>query len=142
MGHQVGLLTRVVKTRLQSKRELDRVVAGAAEVDQRMFERLREGLAVDDESLAFDTVAEVGPGGLFLAHDHTLARFRTDVFMSPLFRSQAYPTWVKLGSPAADEVATGEWRKLLDSYVDPGIPDEIDAELRDYIDQRAAVLEA
>ena len=39
-----------------------------------------------------------GPGGLFLAHEHTLARFRTDVFMSPLFRSQAYPTWVKLGS--------------------------------------------
>jgi trimethylamine--corrinoid protein Co-methyltransferase len=108
----------------------------------RMFERLREGLAVDDESLAFDTVAEVGPGGLFLAHDHTLARFRTDVFMSPLFRSQAYPTWVKLGSPAADEVATGEWRKLLDSYVDPGISDDLDAELRAYVDRRTAEIDA
>ena len=83
-----------------------------------------------------------GPGGLFLAHEHTLARFRTDVFMSPLFRSQAYPTWVKQGSATADEVATGEWHKMLDSYVDPGIPDDIDAELRAYIDQRAAVLEA
>jgi trimethylamine--corrinoid protein Co-methyltransferase len=108
----------------------------------RMFDRLSEGLAVDDESLAFDTIAEVGPGGLFLAHEHTLARFRTDIFMSPLFRSQAYPTWVKLGSPTAEEIATGEWRKLLDSYVDPGIPDDVDAELREYVDRRSAELEA
>jgi trimethylamine--corrinoid protein Co-methyltransferase len=108
----------------------------------RMFETLRAGLTVDQESLAYDTIAEVGPGGLFLAHEHTLARFRTDVFMSPLFRSQAYPTWVKLGSPTAEEIATAEWHKLLDSYVDPGIADGVDAELRDYIDRRSAELEA
>jgi trimethylamine---corrinoid protein Co-methyltransferase len=108
----------------------------------RMFERMREGLALDDESLAYDTIAEVGPGGLFLAHEHTLARFRTDVFMSPLFRSQAYPTWVKLGSPEADEIATGEWRRLLDSYADPGIPDDLDAELRAYVDRRTAEIES
>jgi trimethylamine--corrinoid protein Co-methyltransferase len=108
----------------------------------RMFERIRAGLDVDDEALAFDTIAEVGPGGLFLAHEHTLARFRTDVFMSPLFRSQAFPTWVKLGSPTADEVATGEWRRLLDSYEDPGIADDVDAELREYVDRRTAEIDA
>jgi len=108
----------------------------------RMFERLRAGLVVDDESLAFDTIAEVGPGGLFLAHEHTLARFRTDVFMSPLFRSQAFPTWEKLGSPTAEDVATDEWKKLLDSYVDPGIDESVDAALREYVDRRTAELEA
>jgi trimethylamine--corrinoid protein Co-methyltransferase len=108
----------------------------------RMFERMREGLLVDDDSLAFDVLAEVGPGGLFLAHDHTLARFRTDVFMSPLFRSQAYQNWTKQGAHTADEVATGEWHKILDSYVDPGIDDALDAELRAYVDRRSAELEA
>ncbi len=107
----------------------------------RMFERLREGLTVDDDELAFDTIAEVGPGGLFLAHEHTLARFRTDVFMSPLFRSQAFPTWEKQGSLRAEQVATQEWKKTLDSYVDPGIPEEVDAELREYVDRRSAELE-
>lgn len=107
-----------------------------------MFERLRGGLVVDDDSLAYETIAEVGPGGLFLAHDHTLARFRDEVFMSPAFRSMAYPNWVKQGSPTADEVATGQWRKLLDSYVDPGIDDAIDAELREYVDRQTAILEA
>jgi trimethylamine--corrinoid protein Co-methyltransferase len=107
----------------------------------RMMERIRSGLAVDEDELAFDTIAEVGPGGLFLAHEHTLARFRTDVFMSPLFRSQAYPTWVKLGSPEADEVATAEWQKLLASYADPGIDDAVDAELRDFVDRRTRELD-
>lgn len=108
----------------------------------RMMERLRQGLVVDDDELAFDVLAEVGPGGLFLGHDHTLARFRTDVFMSPLFRSQAYPTWQKQGAPEADEIATGEWHKLLDSYADPGIDDAVDAELRDYVERRTRVLDA
>ena len=107
----------------------------------RMMERLREGLVVDDASLAFDVLAEVGPGGLFLGHEHTLERFRSDVFMSPLFRSQAYPTWQKQGAAESPEIATAEWHKLLDSYVDPGIDDAVDAELRDYVDRRTRELD-
>ena len=107
-----------------------------------MFERLRGGLAVDDEALAFDAIADVGPGGLFLAHDHTLERFRTDAFMSPLFRSQAFPTWEKQGARETPELATEQWKALLASYQDPGIDEAVDAELRDYVDRRTAVLDA
>jgi len=108
----------------------------------RMFDRLRAGIVVDEEQLAFDVIADVGPGGLFLAHENTLERFRTDLFMSPLFRSQAYPTWVKQGSRTAEDVAADEWKKILDSYEDPGIDSGVDAELRDFIDRRAAELDA
>ena len=106
----------------------------------RMLDRVATGIAIDEGELAYDAIAELGPGGLFLAHDHTLARFRSEVFMSPLFRSQAYPTWVKLGSPTAERVATQEWHKLLDSYVDPGIDDAVDAELREYVERRTREL--
>ncbi len=107
-----------------------------------MFERLRLGIVVDEEQLAYDTIADVGPGGLFLAHEHTLARFRTDLFMSPLFRSQAYPTWVKQGSRTTDAVATDQWKALLESYQDPGIDDALDSELREFVDRRSAELDA
>ena len=108
----------------------------------KMFDRIQQGIVVDDEQLAFDTIADVGPGGLFLAHEHTLAHFRTDLFMSPLFRSQAYPTWVKQGSRTAETMATDAWKSLLDSYEDPGIDAEVDAELRDFVDRRTAELDA
>lgn len=108
----------------------------------RMFERMREGIVVDDAQLAFDVIADVGPGGLFLAHQHTLERFRTDLFMSPLFRAMAYPTWEKQGSRTTDVIATDEWKSLLESYEDPGIDESLDAELRGYVDRRTAELDA
>lgn len=108
----------------------------------RMFERLRGGVAIDVDQLAFDAIADVGPGGMFLAHDHTLARFRADLYMSPLFRSQAHPTWLKQGARTADIVATDRWKELLASYEDPGIDPDLDAELRAFIDARRAVLDA
>lgn len=108
----------------------------------RMFNRLREGVVVDDEQLAFDVIADVGPGGLFLAHEHTLEHFRSDLFMSPLFRATAYPTWEKQGSRTTDVIATDEWKALLAQYEDPGIDDGLDAELLRFVEVRAAELDA
>ncbi len=107
-----------------------------------MFERVRRGIVVDESQLAFDVIEELGPGGLFLAHEHTLENFRAESFMSPLFRSQAYPTWVKLGSPSVASVATDRWKQLLDSYEDPGIDGAMDAELRAFVDRRSRELDA
>ena len=108
----------------------------------KMFERMRRGISVDEGQLAYDVIERQGPGGLYLADEHTLEHFRTESFMSPMFRAQAYPTWVKMGSPSVTSVATATWKQLLELYEDPGIDDTVDAELRSFIDQRTAELEA
>jgi trimethylamine---corrinoid protein Co-methyltransferase len=107
----------------------------------RMFERLRAGLDVGAEELALETIREEGPGGIFLAAPHTLEHFREWVFMSPLFRSQAHPTWLKQGAAETPEVATAEWKKLLASWEDPGIDDAIEAELQEYMARRKRELD-
>ena len=57
-----------------------------------MFERIRRGIEVDETQLAFDVIAELGPGGLFLAHEHTLQHFRAESFMSrPSARRRTQP---------------------------------------------------
>ena len=76
--------------------------------------------------------------GMFLAAGHTLDHFREWMFMSPLFRSQAYVTWQKQGSLTADRLATAEWKALLERYEDPGIDDAVDEELREYMARRRA----
>jgi trimethylamine---corrinoid protein Co-methyltransferase len=108
----------------------------------RMFESLRAGLAVGAEELALETIREEGPGGIFLASPHTLEHFREWVFMSPLFRSQAHPTWLKQGAAETPEVATSEWKKLLASWEDPGIDDDTEAELQEYMVRRKRELDA
>ena len=107
----------------------------------RMFERLRGGLDVGTEDLALETIREEGPGAIFFAAPHTLEHFRDWVFMSPLFRSQAYPTWQKQGASETPEVAAGEWKKLLASWEDPGLDESVDEELGDYMAQRKRELD-
>jgi trimethylamine---corrinoid protein Co-methyltransferase len=106
----------------------------------RMFRMIAGGIAVGDEEFAIDAVREEGPGGMFLASMHTLEHYK-ESFMSPLFRSQAYVNWQKQGSPTADEVATAEWKRLLESYSDPGIDPAVEEQLSDYMTRRRAEIE-
>jgi trimethylamine---corrinoid protein Co-methyltransferase len=108
----------------------------------RMFSVIDEGIETTDERLAIDAMREEGPGGMFLAAGHTLDHFREWMFMSPLFRSQAYVTWQKQGSQTTGTLATAEWKALLERYEDPGIDDAVDEELREYMERRRAEIRA
>ena len=41
-----------------------------------MMRRFMDGISFDAESLALEAIEQVGPGGDFLASDHTLSHFR------------------------------------------------------------------
>ena len=43
-------------------------------------------------------LAEVGPGGLFLAAEHTMLHFKEWLYMSPIFTTQDFTTWNAAGS--------------------------------------------
>jgi trimethylamine---corrinoid protein Co-methyltransferase len=107
----------------------------------RMFENLRHGLDVGAEELALETIREEGPGAIFFAAPHTLEHYKAWVFMSPLFRSQAYPTWQKQGATETPEAATKEWKRLLESWEDPGLDDGIDQELQEFMAARKLELD-
>ena len=108
----------------------------------RMFQIVGGGFEAGAEELALDAVRAEGPGGMFLANDHTLAHFKEWSFMSPLFRAQSYVTWQKQGAPTADELAMKEWKALLERWEDPGIDPAVDEELQEYMARRRAEIEA
>ena len=90
----------------------------------RMFQIVGGGFEAGEEELAMDAVRAEGPGGMFLANDHTLAHFKEWSFMSPLFRAQSYVTWQKQGAPdggrAGHEGVEGAARELGGSGHRPG----------------------
>ncbi|MFX0050615.1 MAG: trimethylamine methyltransferase family protein [Candidatus Hermodarchaeota archaeon] len=47
--------------------------------------RVLKGIEISDEALALDVIHEVGPGGEFLSHPHTLKHFRSEFFLPKLF---------------------------------------------------------
>jgi trimethylamine---corrinoid protein Co-methyltransferase len=100
------------------------------------FRRQAQGIGFSEEELAFDALKEVGPGGLYLASPHTREHFKEWLFMSPLFQTPDFATWEMSGSETTEVAANRAWKRLLDSYEDPGLDPAIDEELQAYIRSR------
>jgi trimethylamine--corrinoid protein Co-methyltransferase len=54
-----------------------------------MLRRFGEGITIDEESLAQEVIHAVGPGGNFLAEEHTLRHFR-EFWQPTLFNRQRF----------------------------------------------------
>jgi trimethylamine--corrinoid protein Co-methyltransferase len=102
----------------------------------RIFERMRQGIPTDDEAMAYDAIAEAGPGGMFLASPHTMNHFRDWLYMSPLFRTTDFAAWEQQGAPTGEREANAAWKRMLESYEDPGLDDGVRAELDAFVAKR------
>ncbi len=61
-----------------------------------MVQKLRAGMGVSDETLAWNDLLNLHPGGHFLNNDHTLTHCR-NAFKSQTFVRQSRETWLKKG---------------------------------------------
>ena len=95
-----------------------------------MVDAFLDPVAVDAETLAFDAMQDVGPGGHFFGTAHTQARFKT-AFHKPLLSDwRNYESWEEAGSPKAPEKANRIWKQLLEAYEAPAM----DAARREELD--------
>ncbi|NJD28279.1 MAG: trimethylamine methyltransferase family protein [Chloroflexi bacterium] len=90
-----------------------------------------EPIAVSDDELGLDAIAEVGPGGHFFGAAHTLARFETAFYQPMLSDWRNFETWRDDGARTATERANAIWKRLLAEFepppLDPGTAEAIDA---------------
>ena len=64
-----------------------------------MVEAFLEPVVVDEDTLAFAAMQEVGPGGHFFGAEHTQSRYRTAFHKPMLSDWRNYETWQEAGSP-------------------------------------------
>jgi trimethylamine--corrinoid protein Co-methyltransferase len=94
---------------------------------------------VTPETLALDVIRDVGPGGHFLAHKHTIRHIRR--FITQRFVEREYPGGRDDGAaqdPDAWEQAGDEARRLRDSHRVEPLPARVQASLEGVIDSAAA----
>jgi trimethylamine--corrinoid protein Co-methyltransferase len=80
-----------------------------------------QGIVVNDDTLALETIASVGPGGNFLAQKHTLKHMR-DLFLPQFMDRRPYNEWETKKDDARDW-ALAKARKTLETHT----PDPLDA---------------
>jgi trimethylamine--corrinoid protein Co-methyltransferase len=106
-----------------------------AEMLQMMAEYLRP-IEVNDDELALDAIAEVGPGGHHFGTSHTLARYES-AFYSPIMSNrQNFESWQEAGSIDSATRANTIWKQLLNEYQQPHLDPAIDDALVDYVERR------
>jgi trimethylamine--corrinoid protein Co-methyltransferase len=108
-----------------------------AEMLQMMVETLKP-IAIDDDELALDAIAEVPPGGHHFGTAHTLARYETAFYPTILSSRQNFESWQEQGSEDALHRANAIWKQLLADYQKPAIDPATEEALNDYVGRRKA----
>ena len=103
-----------------------------------MVEAFLDPVVVDEETLAFSAMQEVGPGGHFFGAEHTQSRYRTAFHKPMLSDWRNYETWEEAGSPEVPEKANRIWKELLAAYEPPPIDPAIAEELEAFVARRVA----
>ncbi len=103
-----------------------------------MFEAFLEPIVVDEDTLAVDAIAEVGPGGHFFGVQHTQDRFRTAFHHPMLSDWRNYESWEEAGSPQAYGKANSVMKTLLAAYEQPALDSAVVEELEAFVARRKA----
>jgi trimethylamine--corrinoid protein Co-methyltransferase len=103
-----------------------------------MARRFMQGVPVNENTLALDTIAKVRPGSGFLAEDHTLDNFREAQWSPKLIDRKRYDLWEAAGSKDMFARANERARKILAKHISAPLPDEAEALIGDILNERRA----
>lgn len=104
--------------------------------------RVLEGITINDDTLALEVIREVGFGGSFLQHDHTVRHFRREMFFPKLFKRQSIDDWIQAGAKAAHEVAHDRVLEILSKAGPVPLPSSVDRALEEALRRAVAWAEA
>jgi trimethylamine--corrinoid protein Co-methyltransferase len=95
-----------------------------------------DGMAVSEDTLAFEALAELGPGQHLFSTRHTLRHYETAYWDSALDDNQPWETWDEQGGIDYAQRANVRWKKLLRDYEAPPLDEAIDEALLDFMARR------
>jgi trimethylamine--corrinoid protein Co-methyltransferase len=95
-----------------------------------MMKRVKRGVTFSDDELAVDLVKQIGPGGSFIVHPHTIKRMKTEALLTKIADREARTIWEKKGSEDIHARAMKRVREIMASNTAPLLSEELDEKLR------------
>jgi trimethylamine--corrinoid protein Co-methyltransferase len=95
--------------------------------------RMARELKVDKDSLALESIKDVGPGGTFLSHPQTYDNFRRELWIPKLFERRNWELWEKDGSPDIFEVAEKKVLEMLTPKPAASLPAEVENQIDEIV---------
>lgn len=108
LNHDVGYLDFGRTGSLEMVIILDEFIA--------QIKRLRQGVSINEETLAIQVMQEVGVNSHFLSHLHTMKHFSTAQWRPKLTNRLGYDRWQKAGSSTLLERAGKRLKEILETH--------------------------
>ena len=74
--------------------------------------RILQGIEVNPDTLAVDVIREIGPGGEYLTHDHTMEHFKSEQWDSALGNRMTRDHWEEEGAKDIRARAREQYKKI------------------------------
>jgi trimethylamine--corrinoid protein Co-methyltransferase len=100
----------------------------------RMVKKSIQGIPITDESIAYDVIKEVGPGGEYITHKHTFQNMRQQSQVD-LFNRRTRDAWINSGSREIVDLAYEKAVDIIDNYKVPSIGKNAQANLDTIFDE-------
>jgi trimethylamine--corrinoid protein Co-methyltransferase len=97
-----------------------------------------DGVKIDDNQLAVDAFAEVGPGNHFFGCSHTMANYETAFWDSETADNEPFEKWEAAGGDDAATRANRLWKQRLRDYEAPPLDEGIDEALTAFVARKKA----
>ena len=98
----------------------------------RMIQAMVAGIPLTGAQMALDIISEVGPGGEFLSHEHTLQHMRERSQVT-LFDRRSREAWSSLRMPDLIDRAYTRAREILATHEPPPVSEETRSEVEEII---------
>jgi trimethylamine--corrinoid protein Co-methyltransferase len=97
-----------------------------------MTRHLLPEMQVNEEALALNVIHDVGPGGEFVTHPHTLHHFQDVWYPDLLYRGGA-KAWGEAGQLTFEQRVNARTRELIESHQPEPLPDDVVEQIDDSI---------
>ena len=95
-----------------------------------MIKQIARGMQFSEENLALDTIADVGPGGMFMDKAHTIERMRTTGLLPEIANRLPRTQWEAKGAPDTQVKAIKRVREILAGDNPAVFSPEVDVRIR------------
>jgi trimethylamine--corrinoid protein Co-methyltransferase len=103
-----------------------------------LVRRFSGGFEVSPATIAYDVIADVGPGSNYLMETHTLKRCRTEFWQPSLSDRGGLEAWMAGGRQDAVARARKRWQTLVAEHEDPPLDETAARQLQAFVDEHAS----
>lgn len=97
------------------------------------IDRILNGIEVTEKTLAVDIINEIGPGGNFLMHSHTIENFKPEGWIPDFGKRVNFDTWEARGKKSVIDFAQEEVDRILNEEPVSYISDEAKEKINDIV---------